>query len=63
MSVEEYWEYTLKALDWGNDLGPNLFIDGGADIAMMLTEGAKWEKIWEEERRLPESSRYDTDDD
>ena len=30
---------------------------------MMLTEGAKWEKIWEEERRLPESSRYDTDDD
>ena len=63
MIVEEYWEYTLKALDWGNGLGPNLFIDGGADIAMMLTEGAKWEKIWEEERRLPESSRYDTDDD
>ena len=30
MSVEEYWEYTLKALDLGNGLMPYLFLDGGA---------------------------------
>lgn len=51
----------LKALEIGNGVGPNLLIDGGAEIAMIIKEGAYWKKIWEEERRLPESSRYDTE--
>lgn len=30
---------------------------------MLLTEGAKWEKIWEEEKRLPDPLKYESDDD
>ena len=49
MNLDEYWECILKALDWGNGLGPNLIVDDGGDMTMMLLEGSKWEKIWEEE--------------
>lgn len=62
MNLDEYWECTLKALDWGNGLGPNLIVDDGGDMTMMLLEGSKWEKIWEEEKRLPDPTRVETED-
>ncbi|KAM3131694.1 hypothetical protein pb186bvf_016225 [Paramecium bursaria] len=62
MNLDEYWECTLKALDWGNGLGPTLIVDDGGDMTMMLLEGSKWEKIWEEEQRLPDPSRVETED-
>ena len=62
MSLDEYWEFTLKALDWGNGLGPDLIVDDGGDMTMMLLEGCRWEKIWEEKRILPDPASAKAED-
>lgn len=42
-SLEEYWEYTDKILDWGNGTGPNLILDDGGDATMFVQLGVKAE--------------------
>jgi adenosylhomocysteinase len=43
-SLEEYWTYTDKILDWGNGKGPNMILDDGGDATMMVQVGVKAEK-------------------
>ncbi|MBN2702670.1 MAG: adenosylhomocysteinase [Pontiellaceae bacterium] len=43
-SLEEYWEYTDRILDWGNGLGPNLILDDGGDATLFVQLGFKAEK-------------------
>jgi adenosylhomocysteinase len=43
-SLEEYWEYTDKILDWGNGKGPNVILDDGGDATMFVQLGVKAEK-------------------
>ena len=43
-SLEEYWWCTNKALDFGNNLGPNLIVDDGGDATMMIHKGVEIEK-------------------
>lgn len=40
-SLEEYWEYTDKILDWGNGKGPNMILDDGGDATMFVQTGFK----------------------
>jgi len=43
-SVEEYWEYTDRILDWGNGKGPNMILDDGGDATMFVQLGYKAEE-------------------
>ena len=43
-TLEEYWEYTDRILDWGNGLGPNVILDDGGDATMFVQLGFKAEQ-------------------
>jgi adenosylhomocysteinase len=43
-TLEEYWDYTDRILDWGNGTGPNMILDDGGDATMMVQVGVKAEK-------------------
>ena len=40
-TLEEYWEFTLKAMTWPEGKGPHLIVDDGGDATLMLHRG--WE--------------------
>jgi adenosylhomocysteinase len=40
-TLEEYWEFTLKAMSWPDGKGPHLIVDDGGDATLMLHRG--WE--------------------
>lgn len=42
-SLEQYWSYTDRMLDWGNGETPNLILDDGGDATMLVLTGAKAE--------------------
>jgi adenosylhomocysteinase len=43
-SLEEYWEFTHRILEWPGDAGPNMILDDGGDATLLVTLGAKAEK-------------------
>lgn len=42
-SLAEYWWCTLKALDFGDGLGPNLIVDDGGDATLAIHKGVEAE--------------------
>jgi adenosylhomocysteinase len=54
-SLEEYWEYTDRCLDWGNGLGPNMIVDDGGDATLFIHLGRKAEDNPEILKKKPES--------
>jgi adenosylhomocysteinase len=38
-TLEEYWEYTDRILDWGNGKGPNVILDDGGDATLFVHLG------------------------
>jgi adenosylhomocysteinase len=38
-TLDEYWEYTLKALTWPDGKGPNLVVDDGGDATLIIHRG------------------------
>lgn len=61
-TADEYWWCTLKALEFADKQGPDSIVDDGGDMTIMLLEGAKWEKIYIEEKKLPDPEAYKYDD-
>jgi adenosylhomocysteinase len=43
-TLEEYWEYTDKILDWGKGQGPNVILDDGGDATLFVHLGYKAEE-------------------
>ena len=43
-SLEEYWDYTSRALDFGNGLGPTQIVDDGGDATLLIHKGVEFEK-------------------
>jgi adenosylhomocysteinase len=43
-TLKEYWDYTKKALDFGNGKGPQLIVDDGGDATLMVHKGLEIEK-------------------
>ena len=43
-SLEEYWAFTDRMMDWGNGLTPNMILDDGGDATMYILNGAKAEQ-------------------
>jgi len=42
-SLEEYWECTMSALTHGKDLGPQLVVDDGGDVTLLIHKGVELE--------------------
>jgi len=43
-TLEEYWECTERALDFGGGLGPTQIVDDGGDATLLLHKGVEYEK-------------------
>ena len=43
-SIEDYWSYTDKILDWGNGKGPNMILDDGGDATIFVLLGHQAEE-------------------
>jgi adenosylhomocysteinase len=43
-SLEEYWEFTSRALDFGGGLGPTQIVDDGGDATLLIHKGLEFEK-------------------
>ncbi len=54
-TLEEYWEYTDRILDWGNGKGPNMILDDGGDATLFVHLGYKAEEDASVLDKKPES--------
>ncbi|HZM48476.1 MAG TPA: adenosylhomocysteinase [Burkholderiales bacterium] len=43
-SLEDYWEYTHRILEWSDGGTPNMILDDGGDATLLVTLGARHEK-------------------
>jgi adenosylhomocysteinase len=43
-TLDEYWEFTHRILDWSDGGGPNMILDDGGDATLVVTLGARAEK-------------------
>ncbi|MCC7082838.1 MAG: adenosylhomocysteinase [Burkholderiales bacterium] len=43
-SLNEYWDYTHRILDWPDGNGPNMILDDGGDATLLVTLGARAER-------------------
>ncbi|HWO99913.1 MAG TPA: adenosylhomocysteinase [Methylococcus sp.] len=43
-SLEEYWEFTHRILEWHDGGTPNMILDDGGDATLLVTLGARAEK-------------------
>lgn len=43
-SLEEYWDYTDRILDWGKSSGPNIILDDGGDATLFVHLGYRAEE-------------------
>jgi adenosylhomocysteinase len=62
-SLEEYWECTLNALTWpeddGKGHGPDLIVDDGGDVTLIIHEGKKAEDLFLANGTLPDPDSTD----
>jgi len=62
-SLEEYWECTLNAITWPSDdgkgHGPDLIVDDGGDMTLLVHEGKKAEDAFAKDGSLPDPSSTD----
>ena len=62
MNLDEYWEATDDAITWPNADGPNLIVDDGGDMTLLVHLGVEWEKKHEADNTVwpdPESQKTD----
>ncbi len=43
-TLDEYWWCTERALDFGNNTGPNQIVDDGGDATLLIHKGVEFEK-------------------
>src|SRR3954451_3789039 len=42
-TLTEYWWCTEQILDWGNGQGPNMILDDGGDVTLLVHKGVEFE--------------------
>src|SRR5512138_3176283 len=57
-TLEEYWDCTERALDFGGGKGPTQIVDDGGDATMMVHKGAAFEKA----KKVPAPKKDDGED-
>ena len=55
-TLEEYWAFTDRILDWGNGRGPNLILDDGGDATLFVHLGYQAEEDASVLQRQPSST-------
>ena len=62
-TLEEYWECTMNAITWTNPDakgdGPDLIVDDGGDMTLLVHEGWKAENAYAKDGTLPDPSSTD----
>ncbi len=53
-TLEEYWDCTLQALTFDNNLGPNLLVDDGGDATLLIHKGYELENYFNEHQSYPD---------
>ena len=53
-TLEEYWDCTLQALTFDNNLGPNLIVDDGGDATLLIHKGYELENYFNEHQNYPD---------
>src|SRR6185369_10932675 len=43
-TLEEYWDFTNRGLDFGNGQGPTQIVDDGGDATLLIHKGVEFEK-------------------
>ena len=43
-TLEDYWDYTVRALTWPDGTGPDLIVDDGGDATLLIHRGVAAEK-------------------
>lgn len=61
-TMEEYWECTLKALQFEDGKGPTSIVDDGGDMTMMILEGLKCERLIRDNKPLPNPEEMQSED-
>jgi adenosylhomocysteinase len=57
-SLEEYWNFTDRALDFGNGRGPTQIVDDGGDATLLLHKGVEFEKAG----KVPDASTAENEE-
>ena len=55
-TLEDYWVYTDRILDWGGGKGPNMLVDDGGDATLLIHLGRQAEADPSILKRKPEST-------
>ena len=62
-TLEEYWDCTLKACTWpeddGKGHGPDIIVDDGGDMTLLIHEGYKAEEAFAKDGTLPDPDSTD----
>src|SRR6266568_2589678 len=57
-TLEEYWECTERALDFGRGKGPTQIVDDGGDATLLIHKGVEFEKAG----KVPSAATADTEE-
>ena len=57
-SLEDYWKFTERALDFGGGKGPTQIVDDGGDATLLLHKGVELEKAG----RVPDASTAESEE-
>ncbi len=55
-TLDEYWWCTFQLLNWGEHAGPNMIVDDGGDLTLLVHLGHKYEIEYEKTGKLPDPS-------
>lgn len=55
-TIREYWDCTYNALMWPDNTGPDLIVDDGSDITMLIHKGVEFENKFEKDGQLPSNN-------
>jgi len=58
-TLEEYWWCTYQALAWKGHDGPNMIVDDGGDVTLLIHEGVKAEAEYKASGKLPDPTSTD----
>lgn len=62
-TLEEYWECTMNAITWpeddGKGDGPDIIVDDGGDMTLLIHEGFKAEEAFAKDGTLPDPESTD----
>ena len=57
-TIKEYWECTYNTLNWDNNKGPDLIVDDGGDLTLLIHKGVEIENIYNKTKKNPINQNF-----